>query len=98
MAHKINLKMFWVNAIAFILAVIPIVFYVIYYYTWSREFYLNTSILDIIEKHALRKSAMVWRAIVEGGLFLSQLVWVYVLQTFGESKERAAKPAPVEEV
>ena len=90
--------MFWVNAIAFILAVIPIVFYVIYYYTWSREFYLNTSLLDIIEKHALRKSAMVWRAIVEGGLFLSQLVWVYVLQTFGENKERAAKPAPVEEV
>jgi heme/copper-type cytochrome/quinol oxidase subunit 2 len=98
MAHKINLKMFWVNAIAFILAVIPIVFYVIYYFTWSREFYLNASMLSLNDKHNLRKSAMVWRAIVEGGLFLSQLVWVYVLQTFGENKEKAAKPVPVEEV
>ena len=98
MAHKINLKIFWVNAIAFILAVIPIVFNVFRYYFWSREFYLNHSILSVDEKHYLRKSAMVWRGIVEGALFLSQLVWVYVLQTFGKNKEKAAKPEPVEEV
>ena len=29
---------------------------------------------------------MVWRIIVEGGIFLSELVWVYVLQTFGADK------------
>ena len=44
-AHKIDLKMFWINAIAFILAVIPIIFYIFYYYLWSREFYLDHSIL-----------------------------------------------------
>ena len=41
---------------------------------------------------------MVWRGIVEGALFLSQLVWVYVLQTFGKNKEKAVKHEPVEEV
>ena len=43
--HKIDLKMFWINAIAFILAVIPIIFFIFYYYLWSREFYLDHSIL-----------------------------------------------------
>ena len=46
MGHKINLKMFWINAIAFILAVVPIVFYTIYYYTWSHEFYLTKKTLE----------------------------------------------------
>lgn len=91
--------MVWVNAIAFILSVIPIVFNVFYYYLWSSEFYLsNTIYVSTAEKHDKRETAMVMRAIVEGGLFLSQLVWIYVLQTFGADKAKNAKPEPVVEV
>jgi heme/copper-type cytochrome/quinol oxidase subunit 2 len=93
--HKINLKMFWINAIAFILSVFPIVFYTIYYYTWSREFYLKTSKYNLDQKHQLRKQALIWRGIVEGAVFLSQLVWVYVLQTFGADKEKSEKTSLV---
>jgi hypothetical protein len=46
----------------------------------------------------LRKQALVWRGIVEGGVFLSQLVWVYVLQTFGADKEKSDKFSSAEEV
>jgi|688.fasta_scaffold1608693_1 hypothetical protein len=93
--------MFWINAIAFILADIPILFFAIYYFFWSREFYVYNSVLtaaERTEKHDLRKSAMVWRAVVEGGLFLSQLVWVYVMQNFGQSKEKTVNTMPEVEV
>lgn len=89
--------MFWVNAIAFILAVIPILFFVIYYYVWSEHFYLDASITTLNRKK-LRRSAMLWRGIAEAGIFLSQLIWVYVMQHFGESKEKNAKPVPEVEV
>lgn len=92
--HKINLKMFWINAIAFILSVFPIVFYTIYYYIWSREFYINSK-TDPAHRKQLRKQALIWRGIVEGAVFLSQLVWVYVLQTFGADKDTTAKHLPV---
>jgi hypothetical protein len=41
---------------------------------------------------------MVWRIIVEGGIFLSELVWVYVLQTFGADKEQDKMSVSVLEV
>ena len=42
MSNMIDLKMFWVNGFAFILAVIPNIFYIIYYYAWSYEFHANS--------------------------------------------------------
>ena len=39
MLNMIDLKIFWVNAVAFILAVIPHIFYIIYNYTWNCSFY-----------------------------------------------------------
>ena len=43
MAHKIDLKKIWLNAMAFILAAAgPSIFSVFYYFLWSRKFYLDS--------------------------------------------------------
>lgn len=39
MSNMIDLKMFWVNAVAFVLAVIPTIFFTVYYYSWNVSFY-----------------------------------------------------------
>ena len=59
MNDRVNTTSFLVNSIAFILAVIPIIFAYIFYYQWAMNFYNRNNTAE--NKHTLRNNAIIAR-------------------------------------
>ena len=86
MAAKVNTKWFLINAVAFILAIFPLMFREIFYYIWTEKLVHGKETFEDVQDE--RKQAIIARLAAESSSFFFQLIWIYVLHSLGIIKPK----------